>query len=109
MERINIDKGPLPSATANKYLLTAVDEYSRYPFAIPVTDISSPTVIKSLSSIFSVFGLADCVHSDCGKSFMSDDLKSFLTARSIATSRTTPYNPQGNGQCERFNGTLESC
>ena len=107
MERINIDfKGPLPSATANKYLLTAVDEYSRYPFAIPVADISSPTVIKSLSSIFSVFALADYIHSDRGKSFMSDDLKSFLTARSIATSRTTSYNPQGNGQCERFNGTL---
>ena len=107
MKRINIDfKGPLPSDTANKYLLTAVDEYSRYPFAIPVADISSPTVIKSLSSIFSVFGLADYVHSDRGKSFMSDDFKSFLTARSIATSRTTPYNPQGNGQCERFNGTL---
>ena len=34
-ERINIDfKGPLPSVSTNKYILTIIDEYSRFPFAI---------------------------------------------------------------------------
>ena len=33
-ERISVDfKGPLPSNTRNKYMLTLVDEYSRFPFA----------------------------------------------------------------------------
>ena len=41
MERLSIDfKGPLPSATRNRYLLTVVDEYSRFPFAIPCPDIN---------------------------------------------------------------------
>ena len=35
-ERLNIDfKGPLPSTTRNIYILTVIDEYSRFPFAIP--------------------------------------------------------------------------
>ncbi|GFV57690.1 putative retrovirus-related pol polyprotein from transposon opus [Trichonephila clavipes] len=37
---------------------------------------------------------------------MSHELKSFLTSQGIATSRTTPYNPAGNGQVERYNGII---
>ena len=33
-ERLNLDfKGPLPSTSNNKYFLTVIDEYSRFPFA----------------------------------------------------------------------------
>ena len=35
-DRLSIDfKGPLPSVTQNKYILTIVNEYSRFPFADP--------------------------------------------------------------------------
>lgn len=55
LERMNIDfKGPLPSITRNKYILTVIDEYSRFPFAIPCPDMSTPTVIKCLDSIFTL-------------------------------------------------------
>ncbi|GFS36444.1 uncharacterized protein LOC103518217 [Trichonephila inaurata madagascariensis] len=37
---------------------------------------------------------------------MSHELKSFLTSQGIATSCTTPYNPAGNGQVERYNGII---
>ena len=90
-ERLNIDsKGPLPSASSNKYLLTVVDEHSRYPFAIPYKNISTPTFIKNLTSIFSMFGMPGIVHSDHGKSFIAQDLKSFLSKQGIATSLATP-------------------
>ena len=75
-ERISIDfKGPLPSSSRNNYFLTVIDEYSRFPLAIPCTDVSTPTVIAALCSIFSLFGNPDYVHSDRGASFISVELK----------------------------------
>ena len=37
---------------------------------------------------------------------MSRELKDFLPGKGIASSRTTSYNPQGNGQAERFNASI---
>ena len=106
-ERLSIDfKGPVPSITNNKYILTIIDEYSRYPFAFPCFDLSSTTVIKCLCQVFALFGTPQYIHSDRGMSFMSAEIKTFPHSRGIATSRSTPYNPTGNGQVERLNGTL---
>ena len=106
-ERLNMDfKGPLPSATRNKYMLTVVDEFSRFPFVFPCADITSSTVIGCLCQLFAIFGMPAYVHSDRGSSFMSAELKSFLFSKGIATSRTTAYNPEGNGQVERYNGII---
>lgn len=41
------------------------------------------------------------IHSDQGASFMSKNLKTYLSQKGVATSRTTPY-----GQVERFSGTI---
>ena len=106
-ERLNMDfKGPLPSDGKNKYLLTIVDEYSRYPFAFPVADTSTKSVRKCLLTIFGLFGMPSYVHSDNGSGFISQELKSFLLERGVATSRSTRYNPPGNGQIEKYNGTI---
>lgn len=106
-ERLSIDfKGPLPSTTPNKYILTVIDEFSRYPFAFPCRDMTAATVIECLKDIFFTFGQPLYIHSDRGSSFMSEELQKFLRNQGIASSRTTPYNPQGNGQVERLNGTL---
>lgn len=107
LERLNIDfKGPLPSNSRNKYILTAIDEYSRFPFAFPCKDMTSGTVIDCLNKIFYIFGTPMYIHSDRGTSFMSQELNQHLVSLGIASSRTTPYNPQCNGQVERLNGTL---
>ena len=106
-ERLNIDfKGPLPSVTQNKYILTVVDEYSRFPFAFPCRDVSTETVIKCLVQLFSLFGMPGFVHSDRGQSLISAELRTFLNSKGIATSRTSAYNPRGNGQVERYNGII---
>ena len=106
-ERLNLDfKGPLPSTNRNKYFLHVVDEFSRFDFAFPVSDMTTTTVINCLCSLFSIFSLPSYVHSDRGSSFMSAELRQFLTNKGIACSRTTPYNPSGNGQVEKFNHTI---
>ena len=107
LERFNIDfKGPIPSIDNNVYFLTIIDEYSRFPFVYPCSRLDTPTVISCLSSLFSLLGMPGYVHSDRGSSFMSKELKDWLHSKGIATSRTTPYNPEGNGQTERYNGIV---
>ena len=71
MEHLSIDfKGPLPSSSKNKYLLTVIDEYSCFPFAFACSNIESQTVINCLQQIFYLFGAPGYVHSDRGKSFV---------------------------------------
>ena len=46
------------------------------------------------------------IHSDRFSFFQSYELKSWLSSRGVATSRTTSNNPRGNGQCEKYNGVI---
>ena len=72
----------------------------------PCKDVTTQTVIKCLTQLFSIFGMPGYVHSDRGSSFMSKELKDWLLSHKVPSSHTTPYNPRGNGQCERFNGII---
>ena len=106
-ERLNIDfKGPLPTTNKNQYFLNIVDEYSRFPFVFPCANMTASTIINCLSQLFAIFGMPAYVHSDRGTSFMSKELRNFLSSRGISCSRTTSYNPQGNSQVERYNGIV---
>ncbi|XP_003381559.1 putative integrase core domain protein [Trichinella spiralis] len=100
--------GPLPSTSSNRYLLTVVDEYSRFPFAFPCPGISIQTVSKYLTQLLYLFGMPAYIHTDRGSSFMSNDLKTYLHSISVLTSRTTAHNPQGNGQAERLTDVRET-
>jgi hypothetical protein len=51
--------GPKLSATRNSYILTIVDEYSRFSFAIPCPNMSSDTVIRCLDNLFSLCGFPE--------------------------------------------------
>jgi len=71
-ERLSVDfKGRLPSSTKNRYLLTIVDEYSRFPFAFPCASVDSKTAIAHFNQLFAVFGMPAYIHSDRGAAFMS--------------------------------------
>ena len=87
-------------------MLTVVDEYSRFPFAFACPDMSSKTVMNCLCQLFVMFGTCSFVHSDRGTSFLSTELRQFLHSRGVATSYSTPYNPRGNSQVERYNGII---
>ena len=86
----------LPTSSRNKYLFTVIDEYSRYPFAVSISDISSTTVVKCLDQIFSFCGFPTYIHSDRDSSFISNELKSYLIQKGIVTSNSTPYYPISN-------------
>jgi len=86
IERINLDfKGPLPLTSGNSYLLIAIDEYSRFPFAFPCKDMMTATVIRCLDKLFTLWGTAEIVHSDNGPAIVSGDFKKYLLQRGIAS------------------------
>ena len=102
MEYLSIDfKGPLPSSSKNKYILTVEDEFSRFPFTFPFSNIESRTVISCLMQIFHFFGACGYIHSDRSKSFISQEFVSFMHNLRI-TSKTSVYNSASNGQCEKY-------
>jgi len=68
--------------------------------------MTAKTVIQCLTQLLSIFGMCLYIHSDRWSSFQSHELKSGLHSHGVATSRTTSFNPRGNGQCEKFNGTI---
>ena len=107
-DRLSIDfKGPLATTFAgNNYLLIAVDEYSRYPFAFPCKNASAEEVINKLRFLFSIFGNPKYVHADRGTSMIAKPLKKYLFSIGVSSSHSSPYHPTGNAQCERYVGTV---
>ena len=69
-ERLSLDfKGPLPSTSTNKYLLTIIDEYSRFPFCFACSNVNAQTVITCLNQVLVIFGTPAYIHSDRGAAF----------------------------------------
>ena len=108
MDRLSMDfKGPLPvTKKGNRYLLIIIDEYSRFPFAIPCKDMTTQTVMRCLTQVFSLLGTPNYLHCDNQSSFTSGEIKDFLNARGIASSHSSVYHPTGNSQAERYVGTI---
>ena len=99
--------GPLPvcQESGNRFILTILDLCTHYPEAIPLKQHTAADVAQALGTVFSRFGFPQEILSDQGSDFMSELMQVFLNEFSVHHNRTSPYHPQSNGACERFNGT----
>ena len=96
-----------PSSDGREYVLIVTDVFSKYTQAFPTRDQQASTVAGILvTGWFYRFGVPARLHSDQGRSFEGELIRQLCHLYGIQKSRTTPYHPQGNGQCERFNRTL---
>ena len=109
MERVHLDiVGPFhKSASGNKYILVMVDQFTKWVEMAALPEYNAQITAKAFLQHFIVtFGCPLEVHTDCGKNFESHLFKAFCKVFEIAKTRTTPYHPAGNGQCEIFNRTI---
>ena len=110
-KRVAVDLvGPIspPSENGHQYILTLVDYATRYPEAIALKRIDTPTVAEALVDMFSRLGIPEEILSDLGTQFVSECMEEVNRLLSIRHLTTTPYHPMCNGLVERFNGTLKA-
>ena len=93
-QRLSVDfMGPKPTRSRNKYIFTVIDKASRFPFAFPVEGPTTNAAIFCLTSLFSLFGPPQSIHSDRGTAFESYEFVKFLRSWNVLKTRTTPYHP----------------
>ena len=101
--------GPLPPSKGFTYLLTCVDRFSRWPDAIPLSQITAEAVAQAfLHGWISHFGVPSTIITDRGRQFESrlwGTLMAFIGSRRACT---TAYHPQTNGMVERFHRQLKA-
>lgn len=96
-----------PTRNGLENVLVLTDVFSKYTLAVATRDQKASTVAQVLvSEWFSKFGVPARIHSDQGRNFEGALVQQLCGLYGIEKSRTTPYHPAGNGQCERFNRTL---
>ncbi len=99
----------LPSSHGHTSILVVVDRLSKQGIFIPTNDnIDSPGLaLLFIMHVFSKHGIPSHVTSDRGSEFVSHFFRSLGKALNMNLHFTSGYHPEGDGQTERVNQTLE--
>uniref|UniRef100_A0A671V8A1 Integrase catalytic domain-containing protein n=1 Tax=Sparus aurata TaxID=8175 RepID=A0A671V8A1_SPAAU len=96
------------SARGYRFVLVLVDYATRYPEAVPLSNISAKSVTQALFQVISQVGIPKEILTDQGTSFMSRSLRELYELLGVCSIRTSVYHPQTDGLVERFNKTLKN-
>ena len=99
----------LPMSNGSNTILVIIDCLTKQSIFIPTVDtIMSPMLAKLfVLHIFSKHGVPSHVTSDCGMEFISTFFHSLGKVLDMKLHFTLSYHPEGNGQTECANQTLQ--
>ena len=108
LELIHLDYLKIEPSKGNiENVLVITDHFTRYAQAFPSKTQTALTTAKLLWNNFILhYGFPEKIISDQGRNFESELIGHLCQLAGVQKLRTSPYHPQTNGQCERFNGTL---
>ena len=90
-------------------VLVVTDHFTRFAQAYVTTSQTAVTVAKVLfTQYFTHYGWPTKLITDQGSQFEGALFTQLMKEADVRKIRTTPYHPEGNAQCERFNRTLLS-
>ena len=96
-----------PGKGQEENVLVITDHFTRYAQAYVTRTQMAQTMAKTLWDKFIVhYGLPKKILTDQGCNFESQLVADLCELMGVRKIQTSPYHPQTNGQCERFNSTL---
>jgi len=110
-ERLSLDiTGPHPrSKKGNIYILTMMDNFSKYVEAVPMANQEAASVAKALvENVIVRYGAPLQILTDQGTNFEGHLFQELCKLLGIDKVRTSSYHPSGNGLIERFHRTLNA-
>ena len=109
-EKISWDiMDPLPlTSRGNQYMLVVTDLFTKWVEAFPLADTTATTLATILmNDTVCCYGVPAYLHSDQGANLCSTVVQELCRLLGIHRTRTLAYHPEGNGQVERMNRTIE--
>ena len=108
LELVHMDYLSLEPSKGNiENVLVITDHFIRYALAYPSKTQTAQATARILWDNFIChYGFPEKFIADQGRNFESDLTKELYKIAGVKKLHTTPYHPQGNGQCERFDSTL---
>ena len=106
--RVGIDLiGPLrTSIKVNRYIATCTNYFSKWIEAEAIPDKTAQTVAKFLLGLICRFGCFSIFHSDQGRKFVNQPIKTGSNWLVWSTEISSAYHPQSNGLDEWSNQTI---
>jgi transposase InsO family protein len=87
-------------------MLVAVDKFTKWVEAAPVTTQYSTVAINFIKSIVFHLGVPHSIITDNGTNFMSKEFKSYCESLGIKLKFASVAHPKTNGQVEKANGLI---
>ena len=100
--------GPLKKSSpgGHTHLLVAVDKFTTWIEAVPITSSTASSAVNFIRSIIFRFGVPHSIITDNGTNFTAEEFKDFCSEQGIKLNYASVSHPQSNGQVEKSNGLV---
>src|ERR1043165_8884405 len=100
--------GPLKKSSkgGRTHLLVAVDKFTKWIEAVPITGSIALTTVNFIKSIIFRFGVPHNIITDNGTNFTAVEFQNFCQELGIKINYASVAHPQSNGQVEKANGLV---